>query len=115
MLQKFGSKYGVQIVSFANGGNHLHLQIKLANRYAYFKFIRAVTAAIAMKVGGVNRWTKTRNEDRGKFWDRRPFSRVVESLKEFLNLKDYIRINELEGYGYCRKGARFEVAMENIR
>lgn len=122
ILEKFGSKYAVQIVSLGNAGNHLHLQIKLSNRYTYCKFIRAVTSAIAMKVGGVTRWTKQVDHspnDNAKsserFWDRRPFSRVVESFREFLNLKDYIRINELEGYGYCRKGARFEVAMEKLR
>lgn len=74
-----------------------------------------------MKVGGVNRWTKHLTKgiagnvtSAARFWDRRPFSRVVESFKEYLNLKDYIRINELEGFGYCRKGARFEVAMETL-
>lgn len=133
ILSKFADKYGIKIVTFANAGNHLHLQIKLSNRFAYFKFIRAVTAAIAMKVGGVNRWTKklatyevkqhemaqqtssSSDRLRNRFWDRRPFSRVVESFKAYLNLKDYIRINQLEGEGYCRKGARFEVGMENIR
>ncbi len=117
ILTKFSERYGVKIVTFANAGNHLHLQIKLSNRYAYFKFIRAVTAAIAMKVGGHNRWSVNSapaKSDR-KFWDRRPFSRVVESFKAYLNLKDYIRINQLEGEGYCRKGARFEIGMENIR
>lgn len=116
ILNNFASKYGVKIVTFANAGNHLHLQLKLSNRYAYNKFIRAVTSAIAMKVSGRNRWTVDAESTKPtKFWDRRPFSRIVESFKAYLNLKDYIRINRLEGEGYCRKGARFEVGMENIK
>jgi len=44
-----------------------------------------------------------------KFWDNRPFTRVVRSLKALLTLRDYIHINELEGFGYRREEARFLV------
>ncbi|MGE0764813.1 MAG: hypothetical protein AB7N80_16185, partial [Bdellovibrionales bacterium] len=34
-----------------------------------------------------------------RFWDYRPFSRVVRGLRAYLSLKDYVEINELEGLG----------------
>jgi hypothetical protein len=114
ILEKFGTKFGVKVVRFANVGNHLHLQIKLSNRFTYKPFIRAVTAAIAMKVSGVNRWSP-KPKSKEKFWDLRPFSRVIESFKAFLNLRDYIEINQLEGFGYSRADARWEVTLEKER
>ncbi len=105
ILQRFSTRYGVKILSLANVGNHLHFQIKLSNRYTYRPFIRAITSAIAMAVTGVNRWNRT--QKKLKFWDYRPFSRIVQGYRAFLNLRDYIRINQLEGYGYQREHARW--------
>ncbi len=91
---KFSQKYAVKILSLANVGNHLHFHIKLGNRHTYKPFIRAVTSAIAMAVTGTSRWKK----QEGKFWDYRPFTRVVMGFKALLKIKDYIRINQLEGF-----------------
>lgn len=139
IISKFSRKHGVKILSMANVGNHLHFQIKLSNRYGYFAFIRAITAAIAMAVTGVNRWsssglapwqracaerlcsaTDTSASLNAKgvgagastkmssgFWDYRPFTRVVTGLRAFLNLRDYIRVNEFEGFGFKRTDAKF--------
>jgi len=52
----FARKYGIKIYSMANVGNHLHFHIKLSNRFTYDRFIRAITAAIAMAVSGASRW-----------------------------------------------------------
>jgi REP element-mobilizing transposase RayT len=104
IVQKFSRKYGVKIISLANVGNHLHFHIKLGNRHSYRAFIRAITAAIAMAVRGVNRWTSHKKE---KFWDYRPFTCVVESFRQLLNLRDYIRINKYEGQGYSRQTAKY--------
>jgi REP element-mobilizing transposase RayT len=104
ILQKFSQKYAVKILSFANVGNHLHLQIKIANRFAYKAFIRATTSAIAMSVTGWSRWTKTIDGER--FWTERPFTQIVTSFKYSLNLRDYIEINKIEGFGILKKAAR---------
>jgi len=94
IVARFSVRYGVRILSLANVGNHLHFHIKLGNRHAYRPFIRAVTAAIAMAVTKKSRW----NKGLGKFWDYRPFTRVVIGFRAFLKLKDYIQINQLEGF-----------------
>ncbi len=102
ILKKFATKYGVKLLYGANVGNHIHLEIQLTNRYAYKPFIRAITAAIAMKITGVSRWKTKEQVGIKKFWDLRPFTRVVTGWKARLSLKDYIKINRLEGQGIRR-------------
>ncbi len=116
IIERFSKKYGIRVLSLANVGNHLHLQIKLGNRYTYFPFIRAVTAAIAMAITKASRWNKpiSNRKTKWRFWDYRPFTRVVESLKAFLNLRDYIRINSLEGAGTSRATARFLIKRDQV-
>jgi REP element-mobilizing transposase RayT len=116
ILAKFSRRFSVKILSIGNVGNHLHLQIQLSNRFTYRPFIRAITAAIAMAVTGRNRWTvagsgKSSTEGTGKlkFWDYRPYTRIVIGFRALLGLRDYIRINQLEGYGYHRREAEFFV------
>lgn len=138
ILAKFSDKYGVQIISLANVGTHLHLHIKIAKRTGYLRFIRAITAAIAMGVSGRNRWTvgsrndgagpiglrqdgeersagdlQNRSLKREKFWDYRPFTRIIEGFCALLNMRDYIQINQLEGLGVPRLQARIMLA--NVR
>ncbi len=118
ILKTFADKYHIKILSCANAGNHLHLHLKLFKRQTYNKFIRAITAAIMMKVTGFCR-------DRPKplhyqFWDQRPFTRVIQSFRAFKNIVDYIQINVFESIGYTRlearyvvKQIRFEFQMQN--
>ncbi len=114
-VRKFANKYGVRLISLANAGNHLHMQIKLTNRYTYPAFIKAVTSALAIAVTGASylRSMQQRAKELGiamnkkQFWDYRPFTRIVRSYRGFLNLKDYLEINRLEGRGYDRNQARF--------
>ncbi len=107
ILKKFSQKYHVKILAFANVGNHLHLHIKLYRREQYKKFIRAITAAIMMRVTGINRWTKNATKLTGRFWDLRPFTRILSSYTERLYIKDYIAINNYQNLGYTKLEARF--------
>jgi putative transposase len=109
LIEKFGKKYGVKILSLAVVGNHLHFHIKLGSRHLYAPFIKALTGSIAMAVTRTSRWKKS-GETRLKFWDYRPFTRIVVGLRAILHLRDYIAVNQLEGYGRSRQEARFFVA-----
>ncbi len=102
ILKRFAQKYGVRILSVANAGNHLHLHIQLGHRYGYKPFIRATTAAIAMAITGMSRWKKLDL----RFWDQRPYSRVVIGRHAWAHLTKYIRVNQLEGMGYPRATAK---------
>jgi len=110
IVEKFAAKHGVKVISLANVGNHLHFHIKLRHRKAYKPFIRAITAAIAMAITGTSRWKPLKKKPKDKFWDYRPFTRIVQSYRAFLNLKDYIEVNQLEGLGVSRIAARFILA-----
>ncbi|MEQ1876028.1 MAG: hypothetical protein ABL958_05235 [Bdellovibrionia bacterium] len=114
IVRKFSAKYSVQVMSLGNVGNHLHFHIKLGNRASYRPFIRALTGAIAMAVTGVSRWKRVAGVGgkvagssgvgtREKFWDFRPFTRVVRGFKAFLSLRDYIDLNHMEGLGLTKK------------
>ena len=107
IVQKFSDRYGVKVISLANVGNHLHFHIKLSNRYNYKPFIRAITAGIMMAVTRTSRWKKIKELSEEGFWDYRPFTRIVQSYRAFLNLRDYIYLNQLEGFGHSREFARF--------
>lgn len=114
IIRKFSERYGVRIHSMANAGNHLHLHVQFASRYTYRPFIRAVTSAIAMTITGWSRWRKAPQSVR--FWDARPFSRVVQGFGDFLRLKNYVKINQVEGLDFSRDQARLLISLgaENL-
>lgn len=111
IIDRFARKRGVRVLQLANAGNHLHLHVQLTNRQLYRPFIRAVTAAIAMAVTGASRWKKSA----ARFWDARPFSRIVHGFRARLTLRDYLHVNELEGQGLSRVQARFALALMPTR
>lgn len=118
IISVFAQKYGIQILSLANAGNHLHMHLRVSKRIGYIRFIRAVTSAIAMHITGLNRWTTSKSQIdsslKQKFWDYRPFTRIVIGMKDFLTMKDYIQINELEGLGVKRVFARIMIDQQKL-
>ncbi len=69
--------YGIQLREVVNGGDHLQLVLKIKNRETLNSFLRAVSGIIAMVVTGA---AKTRAL-KDKFWDFRPWSRVVALVR----------------------------------
>jgi hypothetical protein len=63
-----------------------------------------------MAVTGASRWKKVNLPK--KFWDRRPFSRIILGFRAALKLKDYVRINQFEGWGLQRERAHFWLSWE---
>lgn len=105
ILQKFARKNHIQLLTIATAGNHLHLHIKVRGRIYFRAFIRAISSAIMMKITGFSRWNPS---PRGfQFWDQRPFSRIISTWSEFLNLNAYIEINQWEGLGFSKVVARY--------
>jgi REP element-mobilizing transposase RayT len=94
-LEETAKKFGVKIYQYANSGNHLHLLVKLGNRFAYNGFIRALSGTLAIKITAANKFKKLNQ----KFWDARPFSRIVEWGRAYKLIKDYLTLNQLEAEG----------------
>lgn len=105
----FSKEKGIQILSFANVGNHLHLHVKLSSLTLYRAWVRGLTSGIAMIAMGLE-GLKTLKLAKKKFWDQRPFSRVIKSFQHFLNTRAYLEINALEGLGMPRREAELVVS-----
>jgi REP element-mobilizing transposase RayT len=112
VLAKHASRSNVDILSLANAGNHLHLKIKVhRHRDNYLRFIRAVTGEIALHMKrGSARGAKAANaiqnsQLKRRFWDHRPFSTIVSTIKYAEQLTRYFKVNRLQGLGYPREFA----------
>jgi putative transposase len=91
------SRYGVKKIQYSNNFNHLHLMVKFPSRRIYLKFIRSLTASIALAVSGASKLKSLKSIFGGKkFWDFRPFSRVVFGWRGYTIAKDYVILNQLE-------------------
>jgi REP element-mobilizing transposase RayT len=88
-------KCGVRILHFVNVGNHIHLVVKLHDRQAYASFIRVVTGLIARHV-----LQAQRNASKGlKFWQARPFTRLVSWGRDYNRVKRYMEKNREQARG----------------
>lgn len=98
IVDKAAKNFGIKIYDYANGGNHLHLLLKASKREDYVKFIKAITGLIARFVNKAERGCPSKN----KFWDSRPFSRIVHFGKDFKKVKSYFLRNTLEALGWVK-------------
>ena len=109
LTRKFADRFEVEVIRLSNNHNHLHYHLRFPKgKKSFVKFIRALTAAIAIAITGVTRWTKALTK---KFWDRRPFTRVIMNANEYGNYEAYLDINDLEATGVPRKVARWILRM----
>jgi REP element-mobilizing transposase RayT len=95
IVRRAAKTAGIKIYHFVNVGNHLHLVIKLdrtsatAARSAFRSFIRSVTGLIARHVLGAER-----NNGKGiKFWQSRPFTRVLTWGRDYNLVARYMTKN----------------------
>jgi len=99
IINYHADKTGIKIYEYANGGNHLHLLLRAKHRDDYTAFIRIITGLIARMVGNSERGKPLKK----KFWDARPFSRIVGfAKKEFNAIKTYLLRNTLEAIGWLK-------------
>lgn len=90
----FGERNDVQILRFANVGNHLHLLVKARTRKGFQSFLRTITGLIARLVMGA-----VKGLAQGRFWDELAFSRIVAPGRDLKNADRYIIQNALEAFG----------------
>src|SRR5207247_741020 len=88
-------KYGVKVAELSINGDHIHLLIWITNRTLYNRFIRSLTGLLALRITKVG--TKTALSQ--KFWDYRPFTRIVIGWRGYRIAKDYVTLNKLETMG----------------
>jgi hypothetical protein len=96
LVHRLGKVHGVKVYRFANGGNHLHFLLQPSSRPAFKAYVRAVSGLIARITLDAER-----GRARGlKFWDAKPFTRIVEWGREFRAVARYVVQNTLEALGF---------------
>lgn len=91
LVKAKANKFGVEIKELVNMGNHLHFQIRIANREKFQNFLRSITNLIARYVTGARKGKRF-----GKFWSSLAYTRVLTSSFEVWGLRDYLTGNRVE-------------------
>jgi hypothetical protein len=89
-------EFGIKIYRFANGGNHLHMVVLPRSRSAFNAFIRSISGLIARLVLKVERGSPKNLQ----FWEKRPFTRIVEWGRDYKRVCSYLMQNTLEALGF---------------
>jgi REP element-mobilizing transposase RayT len=96
LVHKLGKETGVKVYRFANSGNHLHFIVLPSSRDAFKAYIKAVTGIIARLTLGVERG----NSKGLRFWDAKPYTRILEWGRDFRTACRYVLQNTLEALGF---------------
>ncbi len=85
ILKTLSEKYHIKIMEYKLVGNHIHLLFKITCRSLYRKFIRCLTGQFAKKM--IQKYgLKVK-----RFFDERPFTRVVKFGSDLIKVTSYIR------------------------
>jgi REP element-mobilizing transposase RayT len=97
IVERQATKQFVRLYGVTNAGNHLHLLIQAPSQDHLSYFLRAITGRIAQLI---------KRPARERFWDARPFSRLVSWGQDFKNVARYLRLNVTGALGFSRDEAR---------
>jgi REP element-mobilizing transposase RayT len=97
LLFSLAKRFRIRVYRFANSGNHLHLIIRAHSRREFNDFVRSFSGLIARRILKTERGSPSLFQ---KFWDHRPFSRILEWGKDYLLACAYLRKNTLEALGF---------------
>lgn len=84
VLKTQGRKYGISIREIACAEENLHVLIRLRKRRSFAPFIRAVSGMLALMITGAGKTRKLKK----KFWDQRPWTRVLEEIQGYSVIAD---------------------------
>lgn len=93
-------KFGVEIYRYANVGNHLHMLVKASYRSGFISFLRSISGIIARIALSAERGKAMLRDSTLGFWDQRPWTRILLTWTEFINVKKYVEQNFNEAIGF---------------
>lgn len=96
VIRRASKANDVKLYRFANNGNHLHLIVLPRSRQSFAKFIRTISGLIARIALDAERG----NAHGKKFWDARPFTRILDWGRDYRNACAYVLKNTLEVMGF---------------
>ncbi len=85
LLKTLSEKYHIKIIEYELVGNHIHILFKIACGALYRKFIRCLTGQFAKKM------IQRHGLKVKRFFDERPFTRVVKFGRDLIRVTTYIR------------------------
>ncbi len=89
LVYRLGRKLDVRVYRYANSGNHLHLLVRPRTREAFHAYTRALTGIVARLTLAAERGCPRHI----RFWDKRPFTRVVQWGRDFIGVARYVEHN----------------------
>jgi len=95
ILEGQAKSWGIRLYRFENVGNHIHILLRTGHRKWLSNYLRSITGLIARQVLGAERG---KGKDI-KFWDARPFSRVITWGRAYKGVHKYFDKNKRQAMG----------------
>jgi putative transposase len=86
-VKKAREKYPFQLFDFCIMDNHVYLVIKPENGESLSKIMQWIKGNFAKY------WNKVHNKQGGYLWGKRFFSKIIDDVRQFLRVLDYIDEN----------------------
>ena len=93
VIREQADRWGIKLYHLINVGNHIHLVIKIGDIHYFRPFICAITGVIARHITGAEKGAAKLI----KFWQARPFTRLIAWGKDFDHISWYLKKNENQG------------------
>lgn len=111
LLESLKRNFEITIEKQSINSNHLHLLLRAKTKEDLSGFLRALSGLIVRRITGAEKGNKLDLErqtgKQRKFWDHRPFSRIVVFGQDFANVVKYIAMNINESIGDRSLGRYF--------
>lgn len=108
LIERLRIRFQITVEEQSINGNHLHLLLRANDKRALSGFLRALSGLIVRQITRTERGQKLLQ----KFWDQRPFSRIVAFGRDFRGVVKYIKMNINESIGDLSLGRYFKKWIE---
>lgn len=112
-IPSLAHRLNIELYRWSVNGNHLHLVLRALDRKSFQTFLKVVASRTARFVLAVERG----RAKRVRFWDKRPYSRLLTWGPEFKNVLRYVARNSKEALGrmgYVPRANRSEMRRTNL-
>jgi REP element-mobilizing transposase RayT len=96
IIDRQAKRFGLRIYEFSLVANHFHLLARIKSRQSFLAFLRAISGLIARAILGAERGAAKNL----KFWDARPFTRIVEWGQAFRIARQYLLAGSTDAIGF---------------
>ena len=108
LVRAQADKFGIQVYDLALNWSHIHCLLRIRKRADYIKFIRSLTAVLAMKI-------RQSRPDFKVIFDLRPFTRILSWGRDFKRGLEYQILNQMEAMGLIIRPQKNQKKREKIR